>query len=279
MLEAIYVMGVVLVLYLVAIMPRMFCKPDDSALRGWYYAHRGLHDNGSTAPENSLPAFRLAVENGYGIELDVQLTKDKKVVVFHDNTLKRVCGIDAKVNSFTYEELLQFPLFGTEERIPLFSQVLQVIGGKVPIIMEIKMVDSKTTVCRLADEVLQGYNGVYCMESFHPLAVYWYKRHRPEVIRGQLSAVFCREGEQTTFSMEIVQNLLTNFLAKPDFVAYSHKGAGNPARQICRYLYRNLSVAWTIRSEQELKEAEKKFDLFIFEGFRPDPNSASGRSL
>ena len=81
------------------------------------------------------------------------------------------------------------------------------------------------------------------------------------------------------FSMEIVQNLLTNFLAKPDFVAYSHKGAGNPARQICRYLYRNLSVAWTIRSEQELKEAEKKFDLFIFEGFRPDPDSASGRSL
>lgn len=260
---------VVLVLYFLLIMPRMAGKPDNSSLRGWYYAHRGLHDNHSEAPENSLPAFRLAVENGYGIELDVQLTKDEKVVVFHDNTLKRACGVDAMVNSMTYEELEKLSLFGTGERIPLFAEVLQVIDGKVPIIMEIKMVDAKTRVCRLVDDIMRDYEGVYCMESFHPLAVRWYKKHRSEVIRGQLSADFKKEGEKEGMGMFLVHHLLTNFITKPDFIAYSNKSADVLERRICRSLYKNLSVAWTIRSEEELEAAKGGFDLFIFEGFRP----------
>ncbi len=269
-MAAVIVLFVLMVLYLFLIMPRMTGKPDTSALRGVYYAHRGLHDNSSDAPENSLPAFRLAVENGYGIELDVQLTKDEKVVVFHDNTLKRVFGIDSPVNAYTYEELQQFSLFGTKEKIPLFSEVLQVIDGRVPLIMEIKMVDSKIRVCELADAGLKGYNGVYCMESFHPFAVRWYKKHRLEVVRGQLSAAFGREGEKESAGMFLVHYLLTNFAAKPDFVAYSHRSAENLSRRLCRSLYRNLAVAWTIRSQEELDRNREKFDLFIFEGFRPE---------
>ncbi|MCI8464376.1 MAG: glycerophosphodiester phosphodiesterase [Lachnospiraceae bacterium] len=251
------------------IMPHMFGKPDVSPFLDVYYAHRGLHDNHSGVPENSLLAFGLAAEQGYGIEMDVRLTKDEQAVVFHDDTLKRICGLDRWVNSMTYEELKKLSLLGTEERIPLFSEALEVIGGRVPLIIEIKMVDSRTRVCELVDRILQNYQGQYCMESFHPIAVYWYKKHRPEIVRGQLSADFPKEGERETFPMWIVHHLLANFLARPDFISYSHKGAGVPARRICRSLYRNLSVAWTIRSEEELEKARRQFDLFIFEGFRP----------
>ncbi len=262
-------LAVLVCLYFLMIMPHVIGKPDVSLFLGVYYAHRGLHDISAGVPENSLPAFSRAVDEGYGIEMDVQLTKDGQVVVFHDNTLKRVCGLDAPVNSITYEGLQGLSLLGTKERIPLLSEVLQAVDGRVPLIVEIKMVDSRTRVCELADRILQDYSGRYCVESFHPLAVYWYKRHRPEIVRGQLSADFVKEDERETFPMWIVHHLLTNFVTRPDFVSYSHKGAGVWARRICRRLYRNLSVAWTIRSEAELQAARDQFDLFIFEGFRP----------
>lgn len=104
------VLAILAVLYLLAIMPRMTKRPDYTPLMGRHYAHRGLHDNKSDAPENSMAAFRKAIEAGYGIELDVQLTKDRIPVVFHDETLKRVCGVEGNVRDYTYEELQQFHL-------------------------------------------------------------------------------------------------------------------------------------------------------------------------
>ncbi len=254
-------------LYLFLIMPRITPYPMQE-FKGWYYAHRGLHDNKTDAPENSLKAMTLAVEKGYGIELDVQLTKDEKVVVFHDASLKRVCGVDAKVNSMTYEELQTLHLLDSDEKIPLFSEVLKVIDGKVPLIMEIKMVDAKTRVCELANQELQNYKGLYCMESFHPFAVNWYRKNRPDVARGQLSANFTKEGQKEGIQEWLVHMLLTNVLARPDFVAYSHKSADNLSRRVTRVLGAT-AVAWTIRSQQELDNNRKKFDLFIFEGFVP----------
>ena len=263
----IYILVIVAVVYLMIIMPRVTPRPM-TEFKGWYYAHRGFHDNKSDAPENSLKAMRLAVKHGYGIELDVQLTKDEKVVVFHDNNLKRVCGVDAKVNSMTYEELLKLRLLDSDEKIPLFSEVLDVIGGKVPLIMEVKMVDAKTRVCELANKELEGYKGLYCMESFHPFAVQWYKKNRPDVIRGQLSANFKKEGQKEGFQEWLVHMLLINVLGRPDFVAYSHKSANNLSRCLTR-MYGATAVAWTIKTQEELDRNLKKFDLFIFEGFRP----------
>ena len=267
MVVAIVVVSVLLALYLWCIMPR-FQKRSMGEFLDWNYAHRGFHDNKTDAPENSLKAMKLAVENGYGIELDVQLTKDEKVVVFHDATLKRVCGVDAKVNSMTYEELQKLRLFNSEETIPLFSEVLKVIDGKVPLIMEVKMVNAKTRVCELADKELEGYHGVYCMESFHPFAVRWFRKNRPEVIRGQLAANFRKEGKKEGISDWMVHMLLVNVLGRPDFVAYSHKSAGNFSRKVTRLLGAT-AVAWTIRSQKELDMHKKHFDLFIFEGFQP----------
>lgn len=259
----------VICLYLWAIMPRVCGRPDEQKLHGWYYAHRGLHDNDSEAPENSMAAFRKAVEAGYGIELDVQLTKDRIPVVFHDETLQRVCGAEGNVRDYTYEELQQFKLFQSEERIPLFEDFLKLVGGRVPLIVEIKIHEKTAEVCSKADELLQKYQGDYCIESFHPFAVKWYRKHRPEVIRGQLASNFNKKGKRESASMFLVHYLLTNFLCRPDFIAYDHLHKRNLSRLLCKHLYGALSVAWTIRSSQEMEQAKADFDLFIFEGFLP----------
>ena len=264
------VAAVFILLYLWMIAPRMGNKPDYSALFGWHYAHRGLHDNESEAPENSMAAFRKAVEAGYGIELDVQLSKDRVPVVFHDEDLKRVCGVEGKVRDYTYEELQQFTLCQSGERIPRFADFLEMVDGRVPLIIEIKIHEKASVVCEKADALIKEYKGTYCIESFHPFAVKWYKEHRPEVIRGQLSANFKKSGKKEDAGMFLVHYLLTNFLCRPDFIAFDHRHKKSISRLINKYLFGALSVAWTIRSKEELTQAKGDFDLFIFESFVPE---------
>ena len=260
---------VLIAAYLIAIMPHMVRRPDVTPLMGHYYAHRGLHDNKTEAPENSMAAFRKAVDAGYGIELDVQLTKDRIPVVFHVESLQRVCGIKGNVRDYTYEELLQFHLCDSEEKIPLFADFLKLVDGKVPLIIEIKIHEDHNIVCEIADSLIREYKGVYCIESFHPLAVKWYKEHRPEVIRGQLSSRLAPAGERESFLYMMSHYLLFNCVTKPDFIAYDHLHKSNLSRTLCQRLYHTLSVAWTIKSQEQLDASRKQFDLFIFEGFIP----------
>ncbi|MBR5302468.1 MAG: glycerophosphodiester phosphodiesterase [Clostridia bacterium] len=266
----ILVLAVILVIaFLFLIAPRMTGKPDVSSLMGVYYAHRGMHDNKGNAPENSMAAIRNAVENGYGIEFDVQLTRDRIPVVFHDASLKRVCGAEGNVRDYTYEELQQFPLLASEERIPRFADVLDAVGGRVPLIIEIKIHEDPAEVCAKADELIRAYKGPYCIESFDPRAVAWYKKNRPEVIRGQLSANFNMASRREKPAEKLVHHLLTNVIARPDFIAYDHHSKDNFSRVLLRKLFRTLSVAWTLKSQQELDAARNDFDLFIFEQFIP----------
>ena len=257
-------------LYLLMVMPRMAGRPDTADFGKWMYAHRGLHDNSSDAPENSLRAFMKAVEAGYGIELDVQLTKDGVPVVFHDFTLKRVCGGEGKVCQYTFQELQQHRLCGTDQRIPKLEEVLELVGGRVPLIVELKAGSIDIRVCGEADRLLLGYKGMYCVESFNPLAMLWYRRHRRRIVRGQLSDGFLKEGEYVGVLYFVLQNLLMNWLSKPDFIAYNCKYPQILSRRLCRSLYRAAAVAWTVRSQEQLEEAGRNFDIFIFEGFRPD---------
>lgn len=250
-------------------MPRMTGRPDAGPFRNRLYAHRGLHDNTSDAPENSMRAFQKAVEAGFGIEMDIQLTKDGVPVVFHDYTLKRVCGADGKVCQYTYEELQQFALYGTDQKIPRFEDVLELVDGRVPLIVELKIETVDTSVCPAADKLLSGYKGMYCIESFNPLGVFWYRRNRKKVVRGQLSDAFYKEGEYKGPLCFMLQNLLFNWLGKPDFIAYNHKYPRMLSRSLCRRLYRSTSAAWTIKSQEELEEAEKHFDIYIFDSFFP----------
>lgn len=260
---------ILIAVYLFLIAPRMTGRPDASALMGVHYAHRGLHDNAGDAPENSMAAIRNAVAHGYGIEFDVQLTRDRIPVVFHDESLDRVCGVAGNVRDYTFEELQAFPLLASNERIPLFADVLAAVDGKVPLIIEIKIHEDVDEVCSRADALIAAYKGPYCVESFDPRAVAWYKKNRPQVIRGQLSADFNTPEKRELFEEKLVHHLLTNVIARPDFIAYDHLSKDNLSRVLCRKVFRALSVAWTLKSQQELDAARDDFDLFIFEQFIP----------
>ncbi len=266
----------IICLYFLMIMPRVSGKPDFSMFRKQcLYAHRGLHDNNSDAPENSMRAFQKAVEAGYGIELDVQLTKDKIPVVFHDDTLKRVCGAEGTVDSYTFEELQQFSLLGTDQKIPMFEDFLKLVDGRVPLIVEHKIEPRHDmSVCEVVAPMLLSYKGEYCMESFNPLGVRWYKKHHPQIIRGQLSQLFSKHGMHASLKMKIpyfaMEHLLFNFVTRPDFIAYDCRDLEEPSRKICKGLYGNIPVSWTVKSQEQLDSIRKQFDVYIFEGFIPE---------
>jgi glycerophosphoryl diester phosphodiesterase len=225
-------------------------------------------------PENSLPAIRKAAEEGYGIEFDIQVTKDGVPVVFHDFTLHRMCGQRGRVCDYTLEELRKFHLLDCGEKIPTFAEALAAVDGRVPLIIEMKVEYADLRVCRAADRLLRDYHGVYCIESFNPLILLWYRRHRPEVMRGQLSDSFIHEPQYRSpikgASMLPFQFLLANFLSKPDFIAYNHLYEGNISRKLCRKLYKAKAAAWTIQSQEQLSRAAGEFDVFIFDSFIPE---------
>lgn len=254
--------------YFFLIIPRVFGKTDMSVFGEYLYAHRGLHDNATEAPENSLVAFRRAVEAGFGIELDVQLTKDKIPVVFHDFALERMCGQPGKVKDYTYEELQQFTLLQSNERIPQFKDVLDLVDGRTPLIVELKIESADITVCPVVDELLSQYKGLYCIESFNPLGLLWYRKHHKKVIRGQLSNAFLRDGKSGG-SYFFLQNLLLNFVGRPDFISYNCRYPRMLSKRICCEILGAVSVGWTICSQEELEQAKKYFDIYIFEGFNP----------
>lgn len=257
------------ILYMLAIMPRIFHRPDTTLFQKKYFAHRGLHDNATDAPENSMAAFRKAVEAGFGMELDVQVTKDGVPVIFHDFTLNRVCGAEGKPAECTYEELQAYTLCNSKERIPRLADLLALVDGRVPLIVEIKAETADVSGCAVIDEMLRGYGGAYCIESFNPMVLWWFRRNHKETVRGQLSSNFRKEGVYWNVLYFAMTHLLFNFLTKPDFIAYNHEFREEPGRRICRRLYRHPAAAWTIRSEQELAAAGEEFDVFIFDSFLP----------
>lgn len=232
------------------------------------YAHRGLHGEG--VPENSLAAFELACKNGYGIELDVHVTADDKLVVFHDDTLSRMCGVDEKTESKTLAELQALTLGGTGEHIPSFREVLDLVDGRVPLVVEIKGTSMKNMrVCELTAEMLDGYAGKYCIEAFNPIFVAWWKKNRGHVVRGQLSNKMKKgDSGQSPLVNFLLTNLMLSVLARPDFVAYC---AGN-RNQLSFRLSRALGaypVGWTIRTEKDIEDCKGAFKAIIFENVRP----------
>lgn len=236
----------------------------------FFYAHRGLHTKDKSIPENSLPAFVRAVEHGYGIELDLQLSKDGEVIVFHDDTLERVCGIEGRPCDYTAAELQTFSLFQTQYTIPSFHEVLSAVNGRVPLIVELKKCDHYPELCKKAYTMLQNYSGAYCIESFDPKIVRWFRKHAKKVVRGQLSADFSTSKEGNRFQHFVLTNLLTNWYTRPHFISYDHHSRDNFAFRICCRLFHLLPVAWTVRDTDDLEEIRKTFRLIIFEYFEPE---------
>lgn len=244
--------------------------PGLKNLQGWSYAHRGLHDE--TKPENSMAAFRAALEKGYGIELDVHLLSDGNLAVMHDHSLKRTAGVDIQIEELTTEQLKDYRLEGTEEAIPTFREVLDLFDGKAPLIVELKATGKNPAKLTEATcKMLDSYKGVYCLESFDPRCVYWLKKNRPDLIRGQLTENFfkAKNSPLPWYLKLALSKQLLNFLIVPHFVAYKYRDRKTLGNFLVRKLWGVQGVSWTLISPEEHKTALKEGWIPIFEKYEP----------
>lgn len=227
------------------------------------YAHRGLHGNG--VPENSLEAFELACRNGYGIELDVQLSRDGEVMVFHDYTLVRMTGVDKKLCELDADELCTLSLGGTEQKIPTFKQVLALVDGRVPILVELKGENLDTALCPKVAGMLRAYSGDYCIESFNPLLIKDMKKHLPDSYRGLLYTNVCRDKKKKTLLNIIISGMMLNFLGRPDFIAYNKLDRNSFLVKLTTKFYHAPKFVWTVKNDEELADAHAHGECPIFE--------------
>lgn len=260
---------IIVLLYLLAVR----CRKDHPGLKdlqGWAYAHRGLHGDG--VPENSMAAFRAALDNGYGIELDIHLLKDGNLAVIHDSLLNRTTGEAGRIEDLTTEELKNYRLEGTGETIPEFMDVLTLFNGKAPMIVELKPVDGNhAALAEAACRMLETYSGVFCMESFDPRCLVWLKKNRPDIIRGQLTENFFRSRNELSDVLRFaLTHLLTNVATVPDFVAYKFADRKDTiSNEVCRRLWKAQGVSWTLKTKEEYDTAVAEGWIPIFEGFIP----------
>ena len=249
-------------------------QPGWEELEGVRFAHRGLHDLGQGIPENSLAAFRRAIDHGFGAELDVHLMADGGLAVVHDSDLTRVCGKKVCIEDLTAGELRHFPLMGTGETIPLLREVLDLFAGKTPLIIELKVErGNANALTDAAMAALEGWDGVYCVESFHPGVLLRLKGRYPQVLRGQLSQNFLRDSEVGNLSLParfVLTNLLTTAFTRPDFIAYNWRDRENWSLQWMRALYGVHEVDWTVRERETMEALDRAGVTSIFEGFIPD---------
>ncbi|HBU12085.1 MAG TPA: glycerophosphodiester phosphodiesterase [Clostridiales bacterium] len=236
-------------------------------LREYRFAHRGLHNE--EFPENTLPAFLRAAERGYAIELDVRLSKDGEVMVFHDDELKRVTGQEGRVADCTAEELARMGACGTRHTIPRFTDVLREVGGKTPILIETKNEGGAGALEAALYELLRGYGGRYAVQSFSPFSIGWFKKNAPEVLRGQLSAHFTEGAEHiAAYKRFIIKSLLSNVFCRPNFISYERGGVADA--EVRRLRKTGLPVlAWTVRNTRQEQQARQDADSVIFEQYLP----------
>lgn len=260
---------VLVILFLFALRCRSD-HPGMKELQGWSYAHRGLHGNG--IPENSMAAFKAALDAGYGIELDVHLLSDGNLAIMHDSLLNRTTGQPGRIEDLTTEQLKDYPLEGTEETIPEFMDLLTLYNGKAPLIVELKPIDGNhAQLTETACKMLQNYPGPYCLESFDSRCIFWLKKNRPDLIRGQLTYdYFGSRVDMPDYLRFLLKHNLLNFLTYPDFIAYQYcDRKASVTTDICRRLWKAQGVSWTLKTREEYDTAVKEGWLPIFEGFRP----------
>lgn len=227
-----------------------------------YIAHRGFHN--SENPENTIGAFNRAIENGYAIELDVQMLKDGTVVVIHDNKLSRLCGVDKYLSNTTLEDLQNLYVLDTKWQIPTLKQVLEFVNGKTPLLIEIKNTLKVGELESKVYELLKEYNGEYAVQSFNPFSLEWFKLNAPNVLRGQLSSFF--KGEDLSFIKKtLLKKLRLNKISSPHFISYNAQNLPNRYCNKCKLPI----LAWTVRSQEEYMKVIKFVDNIIFENFTP----------
>lgn len=233
-------------------------KPSSNAtpFKHKYYAHRGFHQADQSVKENSILAFQEAVKRGYGIELDVQFSKDNEVVIYHDYNLNRLDDVNSTVRELSLEELRKY-------QIPTLKEVLELIDGKVELIIELKSIPDYQLLSLKVKELLDQYQGPYCIESFDPRIVAWFKQQAPQIKRGQL--IMPGYYYDNKLLGYLINTLFYNFLTKPHFLAIHHKISHvHPFIKVNQWMGVQ-TVLWTIH--QEHKTDYPWVDAIIFEHF------------
>ncbi len=265
------VMLITLLSWLILMKPSGKKHPNDAEMRKFLYAHRGLHDKEKGVPENSMVAFDRAVGEGYGIELDVHLSADCTPVIIHDCSLLRTAGVDIDITTVPDADIKKYPLEGTDERIPFFTEVLGQVNGKVPLLIELKVdSDNYAPLCEAVMKTLEGYGGIYAIQSFDPRAIKHLRISYPHIMRGQLAGFLIKSGTKLNRFLDFgLRNLLTNYMTKPHFIAYRVKDSHNLSVSVCRRLYRPLEFNWTCRKKAHHVIAHKNGAIPIFEKYIP----------
>lgn len=262
---------IIVIIYLLMVMPCLDRRVEMSEFLNVYYAHRGLNDNKNGIPENSIAAFENAVLYGYGIELDVLVTIDDVVVVVHDNNLRRLCGVNIRVSESTYDEISKLKILNSNQTIPKLIDVLNLVDNKVPLIIELKIAKDIKRNCKQTAAVLDSYFGQYCVQSFNPFMMQWFKKHRSKVLRGQIYTNFFKSKINNSIVNKFMYSfLLYNFISRPDFIAFDIKNKNMLSLKLNRMLLNTPLFAWTIRSQEQLDEIKGIADSYIFEHFIPD---------
>lgn len=231
-------------------------------------AHRGLHNKEHGIVENTLLSFEKAIAEDFAIELDVRLTKDGCCVVFHDSTLARLTNSTKTISEVTVSELNKITLKGTTDKIPTLVETLNFIKGRVPILIEIKNEKNVGGLEEAVLETINNYSGAIAIQSFNPHTIHFFKKKRPEIIRGQLTGLF--ENENMVFFKKIIlKNLLFTCRNNPDFIAADYRMLTDTAVIFHRKILRKPVFAWTIRDENIMNDSLKLSDNIIFEGFIP----------
>lgn len=267
---------ILLLVPFIAIKPTRSRKAAMSPFTQTIIAHRGLFDNEGDAPENTLPAFKKAITGNYGIELDVQLSADHVPIVHHDFSLKRLAHSPEKIITKTAQELGTYPLCASTATIPTLQEVLDLVDGQVPLIIEIKNTDDnwRESASKVA-ALLDAYTGLYCVEAFDPRVIRWFKKNRPQVLRGILSTNFFKsKKEMSFFKKATATHLWTNFLIGPDFIAYNYRYKNQLFYWLCRKLYHPINAAWTVRDKETLHAVQDDFQIVICDTFLPDERSS-----
>ncbi len=245
----------------------LFIRPRGKALADRAllcdYAHRGLH--GEELPENSLGAFAHACEKGYGIELDVRLSRDGVVMVYHDDTLERLTTDTRRVSALTAQELGELCLAESQETIPTFAEVLRLVDGRVPLLVELKGEDLDTSLCPKVASLLRGYRGSYCIESFNPLLLRAMGKELPDADLGLLYTNVVRDKRKRSVLNMLLTMMALNFLCRPRFIAYNEVDRASLPVKLTTRMYRARAFVWTVRSRESLDKARARGECAIFE--------------
>ncbi len=239
-------------------------------LKNTFIAHRGLYDN-IKIPENSLLAFANAVKFNYAMELDVHLTKDDVIVVFHDANLERMTGKKGKIQDFTYNELSQLTLLDTDQHIPTLQQVFDLVQSRTPILIELKS-DSLFShkLEKLLSTQISNYSGQVAVQSFNPTSIIWFKNNFPRVPRGILSAKFTKSfnNRPTLIKRIILKSMILNKVIDPNFIAYNVLDL--PSKKIEEYKKCGKTIiGWTVKSQEQYDQIKNYVDNIIFDNFIP----------